>query len=307
MNAIDPTGLCADQLDSPRRCIVEHGDTTWQIAYDRGLNYDMVVAWNQKAKGSNWNPRLIYPGDIMYLEDPALSQPVKPIPVNSGQLFNSYIEGTGVTFSAAFNVWSAEGKEVVYDFETLQRAEFTYIGEPYLPFGSCGVTNELLALGKSWYTGFFHFMPNQSIDAYSGLAESISVGFGGINPLDGPLGAYDVGGQVAVFASANRDTLPFGIPSQTNYENRGVTISVSEGGSWSPRMPISVGTMLLHYSEPKNIKQYYSVKDMQNDIASGVGTGFGVDDLVGLTLFSRLFFAGQQLPQMYGLPAVYTP
>jgi hypothetical protein len=295
---IDPTGFCIDQPDSPRRCIVQPEDNTWRIAYDRGLDFDTVVAWNRIVYGNDWQPRLIHPGDTIYLEDPSLGQPVIPNPSHPGELFNGYIEGTGVTFVTFFGILHAEGKEVVYDFETLQRAEVTYQGEPFILGLFCGLSTDFLGLGKSWYTGFFHFPlgGEGSINSYAGLSGSISAGVGLPNPLSGtPLGAFTVGGQATAFISVGGDPI-MGIPTATNYGRVGATLSVTEGGSVA-RLPINVSTMVLNY-QIGTTEQYYSIEEMQQDIARGEGTEFGLSNLTGLVLASRIFFYNQ-LEHMY--------
>ncbi len=294
---VDPTGYCIDQPDSPQRCIVEPGDRVWTIASDRGLNFEAVVVWNRTVYGNDWNPDQIWPGNTIYLEDPFPAQPVIPTPAHPGELFNGYIEGTGFTFVALFAVLHAEGKEVVYDFETLQRAEVTYQGEPMWLGIICGVSTDLLGIGKSWYTGFFHFPlgDEEGISAYGNLSGTISVGVGGLNPLAGPLGAFTVGAQVTAFISTGGEPI-FGIPTATNYGRVGATVSITEGGSVA-RLPITVETMNLNY-QIGPIEQYYSAEAMALDILKGKGTEFGVANVTGLIPVSRGFFANKLL-QIY--------
>jgi hypothetical protein len=106
-----------------------------------------------------------------------------------------------------------------------------------------------------------------------------------------------VGGQATAFISTGGPPV-FSIPTATNYGRVGATISVTEGGSVA-RLPVNVSAMFLNY-KIETREQYYSVEAMQQDIAAGKGTEFGLANLTGLVITSRIFFYNQ-------LEQIYTP
>jgi hypothetical protein len=280
---------------------VEGDDNTWRIAWDRGLDFNTVVAWNRLAYGDNWNPATIWPGNIIYLEDPRdpIAIPNPPQASHSGQVFNGYIEGTGFTFVALFTVLVAEGEEIVYDFETLERSRVIYKGENIFLGLFCGLSTDLLGIGQSWYTGFFHFPPRPASleSAYAGTSAGLSVGVGtGLNPLSGPLGTFDMGGQATAFISADGQEI-VGIPTVTDYSRVGATISLTAGVNVG-RLPVNLNFIFLNYTVVET-EQYVTVDAMMRDMIRGKGTeSFAIPVISGLFTTSRIFFA-DQLHQMY--------
>ena len=276
----DRTGLCIDQEGSPRRCIVYPGDTLSDIAKNRLISLNEIIAWNQVSHGGDWNPNWIYPNEIINLEDPSSYLAQQARGPFRGDIVNGYIEGTGTTIKAGFTTLQATGKEVVYDFQTLQRADFTYTGKPVILNLFCGLAMDLFGLGSSWYAGFFHFPPNDTHSAdlvYGGTSMSLSVGKGtGKNPLQGIsknpivqiMGGFDIGSEVTAFVSTAGEPIA-GIPTVENIfdPNYGATISLSEGVSVS-RLPVGVQLMFLDY-HLVTLRPYRSADEMARDILTG--------------------------------------
>jgi len=295
----DPTGLCTLIEDGgARRCSAVSGDNLSYIAADYGISPNDIRAWHRIAYGNDTDVGLIHVGQTIYLEDPSIYIQNPPPAIHSGQLFNGYIEGKSGTSTLASFILYADGQEEVYDFETLQRTHFTLTGNYFLGF-ACGLSTNLAGVGESWYTGFFHFpaSPATLQRAYAGTTMSLSVVGNAPNPFSGtPLDAFGMGAEATGFISANGTPIS-GIPTATDLDRIGATLSLTEGFSVG-RLPFGIILMSLNYTAGET-EQYYTVTKMMQDIMDGKGTALG-DTAVAYPLFvtSRIFFA-DQLRRMY--------
>jgi hypothetical protein len=119
---------------------------------------------------------------------------------------DGYSEGFADTFTGEFHIWNANGKEIVYDFATMERASFSYEIEPLF---SCsfdpddcirpGYATGILEKVKSFYfLTLHHFDSLDSVDnEYSGRFEGLAIGVNtpGIEIGAGWMWAWSHGGD----------------------------------------------------------------------------------------------------------------
>ncbi len=281
VNYTDRSGLCADQYDKhPYSCIVWPDDTLSEIAQNRGLDMQVLVAWNHIE-----DPDHILAGDILYLEDPTpFLQNSEPTLRADPGIMTGYVEGVSAKSSFLFLTFGVTGREVVYNFMTRERAEFTYKGYPFIKDWACGVTSNIWEASNAIYAGFYHFPQDNDIYEYSGKTFIISASAGiPIPALDErlgeavSLGAFADGVELDWSFSTSGSPIEIGemasIPTVANINNPlyGGSVGITAGASKSVSRtsPLGVSVMFIEYSGPINYKQFDTVDEMAEELLKG--------------------------------------
>jgi len=177
---------------------------------------------------------------------------------------NGYAEGKMNTFTGLFFNFSVSGKELVYDFETLERASFSITaridestGQEHWISGGC---SSIVSYAGATYTsnifGFDH--DDGIIEDYSGVVKSF---YGGASFPIITLGAGIIG-----FNSVNRETnaINWDVYGASAYQELGVGLSVfvvlEGGGGVTEARLTSV------------VKKYKDMDEMAQDIVKGEGS-----------------------------------
>jgi hypothetical protein len=242
---------------------------------------------------------LIYPTQSLVV--PGYCRPKLAGPRHTDGTQNGYIEGTSTSAVGVFAVLEANGREVVYDFMTLERAEFTFKGDRFLLGLFCGLSTSLVGLWKSWYFGTFNFPQGSKLERdYGGKSMSLTAGIGtGRNPLVGPGGSFDVSVEGTYFVSTGGDPI-LGVPTVQDSSLWGVTVTPLSEGFTFGRLPVGITQMVLNYSIVRtSIENYNSFEEMATDIESGVHSkALGIPAESVLFSLARIGFANR-LRQMY--------
>lgn len=281
VNHTDRSGLCANQFNThPYSCIVVPGDTLGEIANNRQLDLQSLIAWNQIE-----NPDHIIAGATIYLEDPTpyLQKPEPTLRADPG-VMTGYVEGVGAKASFLFLTFGVKGREVVYNFMTKERAVFTYKGHPFIKNRACGITSNIWEESNSIYAGFYHFPQDKNINDYSGKSIVISASAGiPIPALDERLGeavnlgAFANGVELDWSFSTSGYPIELGdmasIPTVADINNPmyGGSIGINAGASKSVSRtsPLGVSVMYIDYSGPIDYKKFDTIDEMAEELLKG--------------------------------------
>jgi hypothetical protein len=181
---------------------------------------------------------------------------------------NGYAEGRSLTVALLLNYIHIQGTEIVYDFETMERATFTYTGKVDLSGYDEKTTGYCLSLisvsGASYASLIFGFDNDKIKTDYGG--PSVSGQFEVNVPIPQTATLVSIGAGGVPFSSANPGT------NEPNYDVFGLSLylDISLGVS----MPVIFGgTMSTVYTMiPTSIKAYNDIDSMAQDIRSGKGS-----------------------------------
>ena len=185
---------------------------------------------------------------------------------------NGYAEGSMWTTTVAFFIWKISGREVVYDFETLERAEFTVTGsvdpitqkEKLSPDGVCST---VLSVGyTSYFTHIQGFDKKGLENQWSGDAWAMQAGGDIPIPIPELLGLVVVPVGIVPFSTTS--------PSSGNLPNLDVYgldfYLGAAGGAGVWDLNFGIAYFKTHTTIVKSsITKYDSVEEMADDIRSG--------------------------------------
>ncbi len=226
-----------------------------------------------------------YPGDVSWKYRPECPQPSTTSSASNSFTdllsngMDGYIEGYIATVTTAFCTVAVEGKEVVYDFRSGERARFKYTGA--LGFSPAdyglGDPNERHRVGL---TGLSSNFLDVSVLAYAGPIwgfeqkgnlerEYSGVFFGGAIGASVPIpqagGAVYINSGASFFSSVNPDNTP-------NFQLWGILVPVGVGGGtgfWD--FPVNLGISWTDYTMDGLPHPYGSNNlSMAQDILRGV-------------------------------------
>ena len=280
INRADPSGYFVwppkEPYDKHPLCTVESGDALENIARlfsehgdDPGLLYHYVdrIRYFNDISGDH-----IEDGQYLIIpyEDTDLQYHCPPSRYPHLNEFRGYIEGYSVYGGTCFQLYVL-GREVVYNFITLERAEFTYHGRQDL----VGYTTNPADFGVSRYAGYVNFPLYSDIDDYSEGTNALSLGLSATIPT---LSSVYVGIQGTLFQSQSDPNLT------------GATFGVSFGASMGFIPFLSASYVPLYYDPPVDITEYSDFENMAGDIESGAPSawlGFQGDFLGGRDWFAN--------------------
>ncbi len=175
---------------------------------------------------------------------------------------NGYSEGKMSNFTGLFANWVVRGEELVYDFETLERAKFSVTarideetGEEHWIAGGC--TSIVNFTGATYTSVIFGFDQDDGIvKDYSGVSKSIGGGFSIIG----------VGTGAILFSSVDRGT------SSINWDVVGISFYQELGIDISLSLILEAGAMVIEYQPIDVVKKYNSIDELAQDIVKGEGS-----------------------------------
>jgi hypothetical protein len=159
--------------------------------------------------------------------------------------------------------WSVTGEELVYDFETLERAKFSLTaridpttGEEKWIAGAC--TSIINITGATYVSGIWGFDRDDGIvEDYTGLTKSLGAGLSIIGAGLGGIG----------FSSVNPGTnaINWDVFGFTVYQEAGLDVSALE-------LVLEAGVSVTEYHLASEVKTYNSIDEMAQDIVKGEGS-----------------------------------
>jgi RHS repeat-associated protein len=171
---------------------------------------------------------------------------------------SGYSEGYVDSFVLAFMQLGIDGYEIVYDFQTLERARFHVtkrIDPPTIVSGLC--TSVFNLTDVSYASVIYGFEPDDGlVDDYSGIVKSVSGGWSLVG-----FGAGSIG-----FVSADRDT------NSIDWDIWGLSAYKEVGADLSLALTFEAGGMTTEYKLASVVKKYPSIDAMTKDILSGEGS-----------------------------------
>jgi len=203
---------------------------------------------------------------------------------------NGYAEGYTTITSDWFGIRSIIGKETVYDFASMQSAEFTTSGrvDPITnvvdnPTGNCLNPFPVVSTEAHFsYIVGFDYGPNKGIGEYRGNFQSIQGGAdllsllpeisgpGGqflktLQKLSGITVSFDIG--FSIFQSETRPHF-LDYPELWGFSiSTGASANLTDGDTIN--LPASIATYTTYSSPPKNIVPYYNINGRANDLKRG--------------------------------------
>jgi hypothetical protein len=171
---------------------------------------------------------------------------------------SGYSEGYVDSFSLLFMQVGVNGQEIVYDFQTLERALFNVtkrLDPPTVVAGLC--TSAFNLTDVSYSSVIYGFEPDDGlVDDYSGITKSISGGWSLIG----------FGGGIIGFVSADKDT------NSINWDIWGLSAYREVGVDLSLTVVAEAGAIVTEYTLASKVKKYPDIDAMIKDILSGEGS-----------------------------------
>ena len=245
----------------------EYPDGYIELVYLRARHY--APAMGRFLSRDTWSGDVNRPGSLNrwnYVEanpiifaDPSGNTTIRP---------NGYAEGIYSTFLLGLLYWEVYGTEVVYDFETYERAAFTFTGAVEIDKDSLEATGFCInwaAYSVGAYVSAIELFDSREakgdlLREYEGYSVSMSLS------SEFNIGSV-VGMSMGAFSSAYEGRIP-------NFQLVGVSIGIygGIGNSWEA-VPFSIGGYWAKYTYLQGShKQYTNIYDMIADIKRGDGS-----------------------------------